>query len=59
MVELALASRVAVVGERLRGELAGLTEPGRGGVGAGGALPDGDAARVDLLLRRRPDRPNV
>ena len=27
MVELVLASRVAVVGERLRGELAGLTEP--------------------------------
>ena len=27
MVELALASRVALVGERLRGELAGLTEP--------------------------------
>jgi hypothetical protein len=27
MVELALASRVAAVGERLRGELAGLTEP--------------------------------
>ena len=46
-------------GEAAAGRAGGVDRARRGGAGGGGALPGGHAARVDLLVRRRPGRPRV